>query len=90
MNKFLLGVQGYYSCFSWLVPAIWKWLLQFLTKFCFWKMTANLTRFYFDFDDECRTGCFVNLAYKDVETIEADAYERELQSQDVPYTRVDL
>jgi hypothetical protein len=53
-------------------------------------MTANLTRFYFDFDEECRTGCFVNLAYKDVETIEADEYERELQSQDVPYTRVDL
>jgi hypothetical protein len=90
MNKFLLGVQGYYSCFGWLVPAIWKWLLQFLAKFRFWKMTANLTRFYFDFDEECRTGCFVNLAYKDVETIEADEYERELQSQDVPYTRVDL
>ena len=53
-------------------------------------MASNLTRFYFDFDEECHTGCFVNLAYQDVETIEADAYERELQSQDVPYTRIDL
>ena len=51
---------------------------------------TNLTRFYFDFDEECRTGCFINLAYKDVETIKVDEYERELQSQDVPYTRVDL
>lgn len=53
-------------------------------------MTSNLTRFYFDLDEECRTGCFVNLAFKDVETIEADDYEKELQFQEIAYTRVDL
>lgn len=65
----------------------WQWLTFWLNS---WPMASNLTRFYFDFDEECRTGCFVNLAYKDVETIEADEYERELQSQDVLYTRIDL
>ena len=53
-------------------------------------MTSHLTRFYFDFDDECRTGCLANLAFKDIETIEADAYEKELQSQEVIYTRIDF
>ena len=53
-------------------------------------MTSNLTRFYFDFVDECRTGCLANLAFKDIETIEADAYEKELQSQEVIYTRIDF
>ena len=53
-------------------------------------MTSNLTRFYFDFDDECRTGCLANLAFNDVETIEADDYEKELQSQEIVYTRVDF
>jgi hypothetical protein len=53
-------------------------------------MTSNLTRFYFDFDDEYRTGCLANLAFKDVETIEADDYEKELQSQEIAYTRVDF
>lgn len=53
-------------------------------------MKLNLTRFYFDLDEECRTGCFANLAFKDVETIEADAYEKELQSQEIEYTRVDF
>ena len=53
-------------------------------------MTSNLTRFYFDFDDEHRTGCLANLAFKDVETVEADDYEKELQSQEIVYTRFDL
>ena len=53
-------------------------------------MMSNLTRFYFEFDDECRTGCFEGLAFEDVETIEADVYEIELQSKEIPYTRVDL
>jgi hypothetical protein len=53
-------------------------------------MTSNLTRFYFEFDDDCRTGCFEGLAFTDVETIEADAYEEDLQNQDIFYTRVDL
>jgi len=50
----------------------------------------NLTRFYYDFDEDCRTGCFNNLAYEDVKTIEADAFEAKLREQDVPYTRIDL
>jgi len=53
-------------------------------------MGSNLTRFYFEFDEECRTGCLAGLAFKDIETIEADEYEKELQSGDIPYTRVDL
>ena len=54
------------------------------------RMSSNLTRFYFDFDDERRTGCFSNLSFEDVETIEADAYEDQLRSDDIPYTRIDL
>lgn len=53
-------------------------------------MTSNLTRFYFDFDEDCRTGCLNHLAFQDVETIEADTYEEELKSQDIPYTRIDF
>ena len=53
-------------------------------------MGSNLTRFYFDFDDDCRTGCLEGLAFEDVETIEADVYEIELQSKEIPYTRIDL
>jgi hypothetical protein len=53
-------------------------------------MTSNLTRFYFDFDDDCRTGCFEGLSFLDVETIEADQYENELKSQDIAYTRIDF
>jgi len=53
-------------------------------------MGSNLSRFYFDFDEDCRTGCLNNLAFEDVETIEADAYEKELQSKNIPYTRIDL
>jgi hypothetical protein len=53
-------------------------------------MTSNLTRFYFEFDEDCRTGCLEGLAFKDVETIEADAYEKELKSQEIEYTRIDF
>jgi hypothetical protein len=53
-------------------------------------MTSNLTRFYFGFDDDCRTGCFEGLAFADVETLEADAYEEDLLNQDIAYTRIDL
>jgi hypothetical protein len=53
-------------------------------------MGSNLTRFYFDFDDDRRTGCFEGLAFADVETIEADGYEYELQEKEIAYTRVDL
>ena len=53
-------------------------------------MGSNLTRFYFDFDEDCRTACFEGLAFEDVETIEADLYEIELQSKEISYTRIDL
>ena len=53
-------------------------------------MGSNLTRFYFDFDDDCRTGCFKDLAFEDVETIEADDYETDLQKKEISYTRIDL
>jgi hypothetical protein len=53
-------------------------------------MGTNLTRFYLEFDDDCRTGCFEGLAFEDVETIEADQYERNLQEQEISYTRIDL
>jgi hypothetical protein len=53
-------------------------------------MGSNLTRFYLDFDEECRTGCVASLAFEDVETIEADGYEATLKEKDISYLRVDL
>jgi hypothetical protein len=53
-------------------------------------MVANLTRFYYDFDEDCRTGCFVNLSFEDIETTEADLFEAKLRERGVNYTRIDL
>jgi hypothetical protein len=53
-------------------------------------MGSNLTRFYYDFDEECRTGCLANLAFEDIETIEANEFEAKLKNQDIPYLRIDL
>lgn len=53
-------------------------------------MSSNLTRFYYDFDEDCRTGCFNDKAFDDVETIEADEFELELQQQNIEYTRIDF
>ena len=53
-------------------------------------MGINLTRFYFDFDEDCRTGCVNNLAFQDVETLEADEMEEDLKTQNINYIRVDL
>jgi hypothetical protein len=53
-------------------------------------MASNLTRFYYDIDEDCRTGCFNGKIFDDVETIEADAFEAKLKSRDIYYTRVDL
>jgi hypothetical protein len=53
-------------------------------------MTSNLTRFYFEFDEDCRTGCFEGLSFIDVETIEAEQYENDLKSQEIAYTRIDF
>jgi hypothetical protein len=53
-------------------------------------MSIKLTRFYLDFDEECRTGCTTNLAFIDVDTGEADETEADLKEQNVSYIRVDL
>lgn len=53
-------------------------------------MSINLTRFYYDIDDEKRTGLLNQRIFDDVETTEADAFESELQSKDIEYIRVDL
>jgi hypothetical protein len=51
-------------------------------------MTSNLTRFYIEpsIDDVPETG----LAFEDVETIEANAYEESLRQQCIEYIRIDL
>ena len=53
-------------------------------------MVANLIRFYFDFDEDCRTGCLSNLEYEDVDADEADLFETQLKKQNISYMRVDL
>jgi len=53
-------------------------------------MTSNLTRFYFEFDEDCRSGCLEGLAFVDVETIEAEQYENDLQSKEINYLRIDF
>lgn len=53
-------------------------------------MAIKLTRFYLDFDEECRTGCTVNLAFIDVDTAEAEETEEDLKAQNVSYIRIDL
>jgi len=42
MNKFLLGVQGYVSCFGWILPAVWGWILEAAPELRFWKWHTNL------------------------------------------------
>ena len=53
-------------------------------------MASNLTRFYLDFDEECRTGCLNGKVFEDVETVEADEFEKRLQAEEISYIRVDL
>jgi hypothetical protein len=53
-------------------------------------MAINLTRFYLDFDEECRTGCVSDLAFQDITTLEADEMEEDLKAQNINYIRVDL
>lgn len=53
-------------------------------------MSSNLTRFYYDVNEDCRTGCFNGKIFDDVETVEADAFEEKLKLQDIEYIRVDL
>ena len=42
MNKFLLGIQGYISCFGWIFPALWEWILEMSPDLRFWKWHNNL------------------------------------------------
>lgn len=53
-------------------------------------MSSNLTRFYYDVNEDCRTGCFNGKIFDDVETVEADVFEEKLKLQDIDYLRVDL
>jgi len=53
-------------------------------------LVANITRFYFDFDEDCRTGCVNDLAFEDVLNEEADEYEANLKEQNIQYTRIVL
>ena len=53
-------------------------------------MASNLTRFYLDVDDDCRTGCLNGKVFEDVETTEADDLEKRLQQEEISYIRVDL
>ena len=39
MNKFLLGVQGYISCFGWIIATIWEWFLEVSVDLRFWRHT---------------------------------------------------
>lgn len=64
--------------------------LQPIPAFGAWLMASNLTRFYLDTDEECRTGCLNGKVFEDVETIEADALEKRLQEEEISYIRVDL
>lgn len=43
MNKFLLGIQGYFSCLGWMIPALWEWALESAPDLRFWKWHNNLS-----------------------------------------------
>jgi len=41
MNKFWLGVQGYWSCISWLPAALLKFIWEEFPDLKFWKQHTN-------------------------------------------------
>ena len=41
MNKFWLGVQGYWSCISWLPVALLKFIWEEFPDLKFWKRHTN-------------------------------------------------
>ena len=51
---------------------------------------VNLVRFYFDTDEECRTGCFDGKPIEDVDADKADDFEQYLIDQKIGYIRIDL
>lgn len=42
MNKIWLGIQGYISCFGWVLQAIARWLWEECPDLRFWKGHTNL------------------------------------------------
>ena len=42
MNKFWLGLQGYWSCISWLPAALLKFIWEEFPDLKFWKRHTNL------------------------------------------------
>lgn len=53
-------------------------------------MSSNLTRFYCETDDPFCKSFFSGAVIADVETVEADSFEKGLIENDVNYVRVDL
>ena len=53
-------------------------------------MSAEITRFYYDVDEEVRTGCFSGKVFEDVDKSKADEYEEHLKLKGIEYTRTDL
>jgi len=58
-------------------------------------MTSNLTRFYLETStglqtDEDDWEEYSSAVVQDVETLDADAYEKSLQQKNIDYIRVDL
>lgn len=42
MNKFLLGIQGYVSCFGWIIGAFWEWFLEVSVDLrCWWHTNLD-------------------------------------------------
>jgi hypothetical protein len=37
MNKILLGIKGYWSCFGWMISALFTWILEECPDLKFWK-----------------------------------------------------
>jgi hypothetical protein len=41
MNKFILGIQGYISCFGWILQAVGQYILEECPDLKFWKGHTN-------------------------------------------------
>jgi hypothetical protein len=42
MNKILASIQGYASCFGWVLQAAFNWLVEECPDLKFWKWHTNL------------------------------------------------
>lgn len=52
--------------------------------------SKHFARFYFETDNDCRTGCFSDKPVQDLEVEDADAYEAELIARNIDYIRIDI